>query len=129
MQRKNSQTCTNIIATNTESCFASLKSFSQNNCEKCNSSLNVSKNAVEVRNLKYSYVDVFGNPVKTALDGCSLSVPKGKIYALLGPNGSGKTTLIRCLIARLRPQFGSISIFGLRPGSPSSLIPGKSFSF
>ena len=46
-----------------------------------------------------------------ALDGLSLSVPEGKIYALLGPNGSGKSTLIRCFFGLL-PFSGSITILG-----------------
>jgi ABC-2 type transport system ATP-binding protein len=46
-----------------------------------------------------------------ALDGLSLSVPKGKIFALLGPNGSGKSTLIRCFFGLL-PFSGTIMILG-----------------
>jgi ABC-type multidrug transport system ATPase subunit len=37
---------------------------------------------------------------------------KGEIYALLGSNGCGKTTIIKCIIDRLRPQSGSVLIFG-----------------
>jgi len=32
-----------------------------------------------------------------AVDGVSLSIKKGEIFALIGPNGAGKTTLINCL--------------------------------
>ena len=33
----------------------------------------------------------------SAVDGVSLSIKKGEIFALIGPNGAGKTTLINCL--------------------------------
>ncbi len=47
-----------------------------------------------------------------ALSGISLSVEKGEIFGLIGPNGAGKTTLIGCLLGLLRPDSGSIKIFG-----------------
>jgi len=47
-----------------------------------------------------------------AVDGVDLTVAAGEIYGLLGPNGSGKTTLIRLLLGLLRPDAGSIQLFG-----------------
>ncbi len=47
-----------------------------------------------------------------ALDGASVSVPKGAIYGLVGPNGAGKTTLLRCLTGVYREDSGSITIDG-----------------
>jgi ABC-2 type transport system ATP-binding protein len=49
----------------------------------------------------------------TALSDVSLEVEAGEIYGFLGPNGAGKTTTIRCLMDFIRPNTGSISIFGL----------------
>ena len=49
---------------------------------------------------------------RTALSECSLSVPRGRVAALVGPNGSGKTTLLRLLAGLSRPTTGTISIFG-----------------
>lgn len=46
----------------------------------------------------------------TALDRCTLSIPQGKVFGLLGPNGSGKTTLIRLLLGFLRPTSGQATI-------------------
>jgi ABC-2 type transport system ATP-binding protein len=47
----------------------------------------------------------------------SLSVPRGVIYGLLGPNGAGKTTTIRMVNDIVKPDAGSISLFGtLGPG-------------
>ncbi|MCC0179642.1 energy-coupling factor ABC transporter ATP-binding protein [Waterburya agarophytonicola K14] len=42
------------------------------------------------------------------LDGCSLEVPQGEFWMLLGNNGSGKSTLLRLLAGLLVPDRGSI---------------------
>ena len=42
----------------------------------------------------------------------ALNVPSGAIYGFLGPNGAGKTTTIRLLLDLLRPDAGSIELFG-----------------
>jgi len=44
------------------------------------------------------------------LDSCSLTVPKGEFWMLLGTNGSGKSTLLKLLAGLLQPQSGSINI-------------------
>jgi energy-coupling factor transport system ATP-binding protein len=46
----------------------------------------------------------------TVLNKCSLSVPKGEFWMLLGANGSGKSTLLRLLAGLLEPQTGLIEI-------------------
>jgi ABC-2 type transport system ATP-binding protein len=46
------------------------------------------------------------------LDGISLAVPAGTVFALLGPNGAGKTTLVRILATLVRPQAGAASVAG-----------------
>jgi len=67
-----------------------------------------SQPAVEVRDLRKTYKAGEIN----ALDGISFTVAQGEIFGLIGPNGAGKTTLIGCLLALLKPDSGSISIFG-----------------
>lgn len=49
---------------------------------------------------------------RVAVDGFSLSVAEGEIFALLGPNGSGKTTLFRLLSTLIPLEDGQISIAG-----------------
>jgi ABC-2 type transport system ATP-binding protein len=49
---------------------------------------------------------------RTALNECSLAIPRGRVVALVGPNGSGKTTLLRLLAGLSRPTEGRISVFG-----------------
>ena len=44
------------------------------------------------------------------LDGLSLTLPAGKITALLGPNGCGKSTLLKCLSRLISPESGSITL-------------------
>ncbi|MBV9760931.1 MAG: ATP-binding cassette domain-containing protein [Acidobacteriaceae bacterium] len=58
------------------------------------------------------------NIVKTyktvrALDGLSLSVERGTIFALLGPNGAGKSTTIKILTTLARPDSGEVRVAGL----------------
>jgi ABC-2 type transport system ATP-binding protein len=50
---------------------------------------------------------------KPAVDHLSLTVRAGELYALLGPNGAGKTTTLRMVSGLLKPDAGSISIFGI----------------
>lgn len=59
--------------------------------------------AVVVENLAFKWPK--GDSV---LQGCSLSVPKGEFWMLLGTNGSGKSTLLRLLAGLLSPESGQI---------------------
>jgi ABC-2 type transport system ATP-binding protein len=47
-----------------------------------------------------------------AVDGVDLAVPSGGVFGLLGPNGAGKTTTIRVLATLLRPDGGTVRVFG-----------------
>ncbi len=49
---------------------------------------------------------------KTAVDGLSLDVARGRFFGFLGPNGAGKSTTIKMLTGLLRPTAGSVSIEG-----------------
>jgi ABC-type uncharacterized transport system ATPase subunit len=59
-----------------------------------------------------------------ALDDVDFDARLGEIVALLGENGAGKTTLMNILAGRLRPDAGSIELFGreLQPGSPAAAL-------
>src|SRR3954447_25178992 len=48
----------------------------------------------------------------TALDGITVQVAQGEVYGLLAPNGAGKTTLLRMLFGLIRPDSGSLEVFG-----------------
>ena len=55
-----------------------------------------------------------------AVDHVDLQVPPGQIHALVGLNGAGKTTLMRLLLGMLRPDRGSVAIFGHSVAGASS---------
>ena len=59
-----------------------------------------------------------------ALDAVDFDARPGEFVALLGENGAGKTTLMNILAGRLRPDAGSIELFGrpLLPGSPAAAL-------
>ncbi|MDZ7265309.1 MAG: ABC transporter ATP-binding protein [candidate division KSB1 bacterium] len=61
---------------------------------------------IEVDNLTKYYGSTLG------IENVSFSVEQGEIFGFLGPNGAGKTTTIRLLIDLLRPNSGSIELFG-----------------
>jgi ABC-2 type transport system ATP-binding protein len=52
---------------------------------------------------------------RAAVDGIDLTVRPGEIYGFLGPNGAGKTTTMRMLLGLVRPDAGSIRLFGRDP--------------
>jgi ABC-2 type transport system ATP-binding protein len=52
---------------------------------------------------------------KHAVNGLNLTVRPGRCYGLFGRNGAGKTTTIKCLLNLLRPDAGSVRVFGLDP--------------
>ena len=68
---------------------------------------------IHIENLVKRYGEVL------ALDHLNLDIREGEIFGLLGPNGSGKTTAINCLLALLKYDKGSITVFGkeMRPDS------------
>jgi ABC-2 type transport system ATP-binding protein len=55
----------------------------------------------------------------TALDGLHLRVPTGSIFGFLGRNGAGKTTTIKLLMGMLKPDSGSVTVFGLPVTDPA----------
>jgi ABC-2 type transport system ATP-binding protein len=64
--------------------------------------------AVETHAVVKTYGDV------RAVDGLSLHVARGEIYAFLGLNGAGKTTTVRLLLGMVRPTSGEAFVLGTR---------------
>ena len=60
---------------------------------------------IEVNNLNFFWPN--GEQV---IKSCSLKVPKGEFWMLLGTNGSGKSTLLRLIVGLLTPQSGQIMV-------------------
>jgi ABC-2 type transport system ATP-binding protein len=69
-------------------------------------------NAVETRGLGKRYRRTW------AVRDCDLTVPAGRVTALVGPNGAGKTTLLRILAGLTAPTAGTATVLGAVPGSP-----------
>ncbi|MGE0753616.1 MAG: ABC transporter ATP-binding protein [Alphaproteobacteria bacterium] len=68
--------------------------------------------AIELQQLKKTYVDGKRNQHKEALRGIDLTVPRGAFFGLLGPNGAGKSTLINILAGLVRKTSGTARICG-----------------
>ena len=68
--------------------------------------------AIEARGLVKSY-PAPGKTRVRALDGLTLSVRPGSIFALVGPNGAGKTTTVKILTTLATPDEGSATIEGI----------------
>jgi ABC-2 type transport system ATP-binding protein len=47
-----------------------------------------------------------------ALRDCTLSLPQGRVVALVGPNGAGKTTLLQLAVGLTKPTSGTVEVFG-----------------
>jgi len=69
----------------------------------------VADGGIRLSGLVKSYGDV------RAVRGIDVSIAAGETVALLGPNGAGKSTTIDMLLGLLRPDAGSVTIFGLPP--------------
>ncbi|MET0916938.1 MAG: ABC transporter ATP-binding protein [Burkholderiales bacterium] len=65
-----------------------------------------SENLVELKDVAFSFG---GHPI---FSGLNLSIPRGKVVAIMGGSGSGKTTLLRLISGQLQPQHGEVKVHG-----------------
>ena len=72
--------------------------------------------AVEIRDLCKSYGSL------RAVDGLSVTVPRGSFFGFLGPNGAGKTTTIKILMGLAQPDSGQVQVLGLQMPDQSLAI-------
>jgi len=63
---------------------------------------------IDFNGVSFSYPDASGK----ALDNFTMTIPKGKIVAIVGPNGAGKSTLLKLLCRFYDPDDGTIQIDG-----------------
>ena len=63
-----------------------------------------SNSAIEIDNL------TFHRGARVILDGVSISIPRGKITAIMGPSGCGKTTLLQMISGQLTPDSGTVIV-------------------
>ena len=71
--------------------------------------MSASPAVIDVDGLGYAYGKA------EAVHNLTLCVQAGRCYGLFGRNGAGKTTTMRCLLNLLKPQRGSIRVFGMDP--------------
>jgi branched-chain amino acid transport system ATP-binding protein len=83
---------------------SSVASGSRKGGAAMHSGVRAASSILSVNNLEVVYDDVI-----QVLSGVSLTVPEGKIVALLGANGAGKTTLLRAVTGLLDVHDGEIT--------------------
>ena len=76
-------------------------------------------NTIDVTDLVVRY------PRGEAVKGLSLQVGPGRCHALLGRNGAGKTTTLRALLGLLRPESGTVRLFGLDPSKSEAEVKAR----
>ena len=69
------------------------------------------ESAVSFQDVSLAYRSVKGEP-HTVFDGLNLNIRKGEKVALIGSNGAGKSTLMKLMVGLLKPQAGTVSLFG-----------------
>jgi phospholipid/cholesterol/gamma-HCH transport system ATP-binding protein len=65
---------------------------------------------VEIRDVHYSVGS------REIFSGLNLSIPRGRITAIMGPSGTGKTTLLRLITGQIKPDSGQILFDGIDVG-------------
>ena len=65
---------------------------------------------VELQDLSFGYGE------RLILDGVTLSIPRGKVTALMGASGGGKTTVLRLIGGQYRAQKGQLLLHGAQQG-------------
>ena len=81
---------------------------------------------LEIRDVHLSFAGV------KAIDGVSLTVHNGELFAIIGPNGAGKTSIFNCISGVYRPREGSIrflghDLLGMKPHRIADLGVARTF--
>lgn len=66
-----------------------------------------SENIIEVQDVSFRYGSLM------VLDHINLAVHRGDYLGVIGPNGGGKTTLLKIMLGLLRPETGTVKLFGV----------------
>ncbi|MGD9107535.1 MAG: ATP-binding cassette domain-containing protein, partial [Desulfobacterales bacterium] len=69
---------------------------------------------IEIRNVAFAYNG------ETVLQDVSLDIRQGDFLAVIGPNGGGKTTLVKLMLGILKPDRGTLRVFGAQPRESAS---------
>jgi zinc transport system ATP-binding protein len=71
---------------------------------------------IKLQNVRVSYNDI------PALDDITLSISQHDFLGIIGPNGGGKSTLLKVLLGLVKPDSGSVLVFGKPPAQVRSRI-------
>ena len=83
--------------------------------------------AVSFQNVSLSYRSVKGEP-HTVFEGLNLNIRKGEKVALIGSNGAGKSTLMKLMVGLLKPNSGTVSLFGEAIGDKKAVDLSRQIS-
>ena len=84
-----------------------LESPAVNHCPISLCWMNTSQEAlVEIRDLNFSY------DARAILSGINMTIPRGKVVAIMGSSGCGKTTTLRLIGGQLKPTSGAVKVAG-----------------
>ena len=75
--------------------------------------------ALELRAVSYAFKKL------KALSGATFSVPSASLHGFVGPNGAGKTTTLKIAATLLRPQTGSVRVFGVDAARSPNKVRGR----
>jgi ABC-2 type transport system ATP-binding protein len=78
-----------------------------------------SEKIIEVKGLTKKYKNLI------AVNNLDLNVYRGDVFGFLGPNGAGKSTTIRMLLSLIKPNSGTINIFGMPLNQKREIILSK----
>lgn len=86
------------------------------------------KNIIEVRDVSFHY------GTTSVLEHITLDIHSGDYLGIIGPNGGGKTTLLKIMLGLIRPESGTVSLFGVDIGRfrdwyRIGYVPQKAVSF
>jgi len=73
--------------------------------------MNESPPAIQIKDLNFAYP----NHPDLILEDVNITIKPKEFTCIVGPNGGGKTTLLKLLLGLLKPQSGTVSIFGESP--------------
>lgn len=72
---------------------------------------------IEIDNIHFSYVSDL--PI---YKGASLTIEEGTYLGVIGPNGGGKTTLLKLIMGFIKPEKGTVTVFGKSPKEARPLM-------
>ena len=75
--------------------------------------------ALDISNLNHSFKS------HKALNGVNFQVAQRAIHGFVGPNGAGKTTTLKAIATLLKPQKGTVKVFGMNVVSQYKAVRAK----